>query len=277
MTFARMTPFFLSLPLICQATELKPWFGNNHEVEIRARVLYQNYQSLSASRHTVKHNANDVFLTLSAEYPFRRYSGEFEVTAARTEHQRNRWDDFRGTGRYQWMNDADGDPFSLVLGITIAQPYSRALHDISSFHHGHLEGMLHLSIGKSYGTSCDQDYTFRWWNAFSIGKADIGKTWYREELALEYKYGNVHHFRAFGHGLWGAGKQDLHPRHFHGYGCIKHRSIDLGVRYGYTFSCWGTFNLQYARRVYAHNFPEQANLILFEYYYPLGNVSRYTY
>lgn len=263
---------FSFFPFMCAATDLKPWFGREYEFEIRTTLLYQNYDSLAIPHHSSEiHTANDVFLTLSVAYPFRRYCGEFEATAAHTHHQHYRWDNFRVTGRYQWMDETDGCPFSLVTGITITEPYSRALHDISSFHHGHIEVEAHLSFGKKYGYPCSQLYLFRWWNVIGIGKAEEDDPWYREEVACEFAYDTIHQFRGFIHALWGAGGKHLRPHDFRGYGDIKHRSIDLGVRYSYTLDCWGTLSLQYARRVYARNFPADANLVTFEYYFPFNN------
>jgi hypothetical protein len=261
--------FFL-FPFFCEATVLKPWFGSDHEVEIRSSVLYQNYSSIAIPHHRFRRHANDVFMTLSATYPFRRYCGEFEATVANTRHQNYRWDNYRVTGRYQVMNELDGSPITLTAGITLGEAFSLALHDVSSFHHGHLEGEFHLSFGKKYGYPCSHDYIFRWWNVFGIGTSDIGSPWLREEIACEYNDRGVHQWRCFAHTLWGVGQQNLRYLHFKGYGSINHQSVDVGVRYGYTIDCWGTLSIQYARRVYASNFPQNANLTLVELYIPFG-------
>lgn len=265
---------FLSISLGCWATDLKPWFGNDYEVEFRGTLLYQNYNSISTSctcRHRHNNNNNDIFATFSAAYPFKRFSGEFEVTAASTRHQPYNWDNIRITGRYQWMNDIDGDPISLVTGLTVDQCFTGALHDISSFHHGHLEAEAHVAFGKTYGDLYEQGYLYRWWGVLGIGDADTGWVWLRGDVAGEYYYDDRHLFRGFMKTLWGTGHKDLNPRHFDGYGKIQHRSVDLGIRYSYSMDCWGTVSLEYAHRVYAHNFPKDVNLLLFEYYYPFGS------
>jgi hypothetical protein len=271
--------FFLILcfPVLCSATNLKPWFGNVYELEIRTTFLYQNYAALASHCGTFSCNANDLFITLSMEYPFRRYSGEFEVTGAWTHFQHRRCDNFRATGRYQWLNDIQ-DPFSLVTGLTVTQPFSSALHDVSSFHHGHIEGEAHLSFGKKYGgIPCSRDYRFRWWSVVGIGIAEIGKPWLRVDAACEYNHENFHHLRLSMDTLWGQGHKPLVPLYFKGYGPIGHQSIDIGLRYGYTIDCWGTLSLQYARRVYAKNFPENVDFVIFRYYLPFGFQSPTTY
>lgn len=262
---------FLLLPFLSHGTDLKPWFRNDCEFEARSDLLYQNYNSVSIPHHrNFKRNENDEFITLSVIYPFKRYCGEFEVTAAHTRHQKYGWDNFRITGRYQWLDDTDGDPFSLVTGITLGEPYSRALHDISSFHHGHVEGELHVSFGKEYGYPCNKNYLFRWWNVTGVGVAEEGSPWVREDFAIEYNHDNRQQIRAFMNTLWGKGKKNLRIHHFKGYGSINHKSVDLGIRYGLSLGCLGTLGLQYARRVYAYNFPQNVNLVLFQYDFTFG-------
>ncbi len=279
MAQAAFLSLFLFITAICAATDLKPWFGNEYETEIRATVLYQNYHSISAPHHHAhKRNENDRFTTFSAAYPFRRYCGEFEVTSANTRHQKYRWDNFRVTGRHQWASEIDGDPLSMVAGLTLTEPLSRALHDISSFHHGHLEGEIHFSLGKKYGyPQCCKDYLYRWWNVIGFGIADVGSPWVRGDAAFEYNYDGINQFRGFINTLWGLGRNNLRIHRFKGYGSIEHKSVDLGIRYGYTLGCFGTLSLQYAHRVYAYNFPKNANLVLLEYYFPFGTQNPSTY
>lgn len=265
--------FLLALlftPLVIQATDLKPWFGNIYEAELRATTLYQNYDSISSGHHTYRRNANDYFLTLSAAYPFKRYSGEFEVTGAHTHHQNYRIDNFRITGRYQWTDELEGDPFSIVSGIILDAPLSRALHDVSSFHHGHIAGEANVAFGKKHGYPGSRNYIFRWWSVIGIGTAEEGSPWVRDDAAFEFNICNTHQIGGFVNTLWGVGKKNLRLHHFKGYGSIRHQSVDVGVRYRFDAGCYGTLSLAYARRVYAFNFPEKTNLAMVEYYLPFG-------
>lgn len=260
----------LMAPFICCATDLKPWFGNDYEAELRVTTLFQSYDSLQIPNyHPYAYFSNDTFTTLSAIYPFKRYSGEFEITGAHTHHQSHCIDNYRITGRYKWLDDIE-NRFSLVTSITLGEPMTRALNDVSSFHHGHIEGEACVSFGKKYGFPCSKNYIFRWWNVIGIGIAEEGSTWYRTDAAWEWNFRNRYQLRGFVNMLWGTGKNNLNPHGFRGYGSIRHQSIDFGIRYAYTIVGWGTLNFQYARRVYAYNFPENTNLLLFEYYYPFG-------
>lgn len=270
---------FLCFPVLCRATDLKPWFGNEYEFEVRALLLYQNYHSIATPvRHVRQHKANDGFATLGVLYPFKRFCGEFEATVAYTRHQKGgRWDSFRLTGRYLWLDETRGDVINLTTGLLYTQVYSRALHDISAYHHGHIEGEANFAFGKKYGDLSSKDYAFRWWGVAGVGVADVSKIWFRGDAACEYKYKNKHLLRLLANTWWGMGHHNLHPNHFKGYGFIRHRSVDLGVRYGWIMERYGTLSIEYARRVFAHNYPEDTNLILFEYAVSFGSQCPYNY
>jgi hypothetical protein len=254
--------FFL-LPIVCGATDLKPWYGYEYEFEMRATFLYQNFDQISSCNHLEKHTENDGFLTLSVAYPFKRYCCEFEATVADTRVQNYRWDNFRITGRFQFLGEIYGNYLTAVAGLILDEPLSQALHDVSSFHHGHINGEAFLSFGKEY----DQ---FRWWTIVGLGTADRGSAWVHEDVAFEYLFEESHLFRGFVHTLWGMGKNKLNTINFKGYGKIRHQSVDVGVRYGYDWGCYGRLSIEYARRVHALNFPKNTNLVFLEYYLPLG-------
>jgi hypothetical protein len=261
----------LFFPIFIHATDLIPWFGNIYEAELRTEILYQNYQSISSGHHTYKKNANDYFLTLSVEYPFKRFSGQFEATGAHTHRQQPyRLDNVRVTGRYQWTDQLEGDPFNIVSGVIVDFPLTHAVHDVSSSHHGHLEGELNVAFGKKYGYPGTRNYHFRWWSVIGIGLAEEGSPWVRDDAALEFNFANRHHLRAFVNTLWGLGRDDLRLPEFRGYGSIRHQSVDVGFRYSFDAGCYGTLSIQYARRVYAFNFPEKTNLVMLEYYISFG-------
>jgi hypothetical protein len=280
---ARAAAFFLwalcVLPALCNAADLRPWFGKEYEVELGLSLLYQNYSSLATScRRQATQGSNSAFLTLHAQYPFRLYCVEFEATAAASCRQHPGWDNFRLIGRRQLLRESEGLPATLTAGFILTQPLTRALHDISSFHHGHLEGEAFLSLGKSYGGCAeDEDFSFRCWAVGGIGTADVGLPWIRADAACEYNIRNKHKWRLILNTLWGNGKKPLNPCHFKGYGCIHHQSIDCGLRYTYGPCCCGELRAQYLQRVYARNFPDNAHLLFFEYCYPFGVQLPYDY
>lgn len=270
-----------SLVLLCllsftlNATELRPWLERELEIQPQVTGIYQTYNHISTPHGNINHHAHDGFLTGSAALTVFDWSAEVEATFADTRRQRPACDNLRLTGRYRWLDDISGDDFiSLTTGITITQAFRHSVHDISSFHHGKFEQELHVAIGKEFPYE-EYPYTAfwnsHWWAVAAIGTADVGSPWLRAEAAWEKNWCNEQQLRIFAHVLWGLGHNNIkHTEDFDGYGPIQHQSIDLGVRYSYLFEFGGTLSMEYAHRVHAHNFPANANLLLFNFLYPFS-------
>lgn len=261
--------FCFLFPMLLGATELTPWLERDLELQPRVTWLHQKFSKIYTPHRTFRRSANDSFYTLSMEVTGLDYGVEVEVSVAHTQHQRNDCDNFRLTGRYRWLNDILGDPVTLTTGVTYIQAFRHSLYDISSFHHGKTECEAHVVIGKEYSTL--STWNSHWWAVFALGLGDHGSPWLRGEAAWEKNWCDQQRVRVFMHALCGCGGNNIHHiDHFHGYGAIRHRSIDLGARYSYRFCFDGVLSLEYARRVYAQNFPSQANLVLLSFLYPFG-------
>jgi hypothetical protein len=264
------------------ARELMPWFGKDFEVDLRASAVYQTYPYIQSSRHSRKHSSDDFFLTLGLEasvdttllslldYPsFGPIDAEFEIILADTRHRQFGFDSAQATIRKLWLNDVIGDPISLTTGITLIQACQESLHDPSSFHHGKFEAEAHVAFGQE--VVCWSTWTQRWWSVLALGCADVGYPWLRGDLSWEYLSADQRQlFRVFTHTLWGTGHKSFNFYRFHGYGPVRHQSIDIGLRYTYDFDIWGLLALEYTYRPYARNFPQDCSRFLASYTYPLG-------
>lgn len=258
---------FLPFSIFC--TELEPWFGPDLLFQTHLKYLWQNYQKIATGDSSESLHANDNFFTLGALLPYHEWSGELELTYADTRHRSMGWDNVRLTGRYLWLNDVNGfDPFSLVTGMTITQASKQAVRDIGSFHHGKIEAEAFVSVGKE--NPVENFWSSRWWGVLGIGTADIGYPWLRTEAVWEKNWFERQQLRLRALALVGFGHENLHRCHFRGYGPIAHRSVDLAARYSYFFECSGTISLEYCRRVFAYNFPKNANQVVISFIYPLG-------
>src|SRR5262249_20135009 len=152
----------LFLPSLLTADQGMPWLPPPGEIQARATYLFQSYPGLDAARDSRHFSSNDHFLTLSAEASpyfalgelgpwFVRYpvSIALEFTVAKTRRQQWEFDNVSLTGRYRWLDDIGArDPITLTTGLTLIQPWSHAIKDPSSFHHGHFEGEFTISFGK---------------------------------------------------------------------------------------------------------------------------------
>lgn len=270
------------IPAMIFSTEQSPWFGRNLEIEARGVYLFQSYRSVDASGKSKHYSSDDNFLALGVEssvdgsllsflgFPnLNAFDAELEVIFADTRHRGFGFDNIRLTGRYLWMDDVAAiDPMSVAIGFTAIQAWTQSLYDPSSFHHGRIEAELHVSAGKEF--SCLDFWMNRVWGFCAIGTADIGSPWMRFNTAWEHNIWDQHRFQLFARTLWGFGGRSLNICKFHGYGPIKHRSVDLGLSYHYSFENLGVLGIEYARRVYARNFPEKTNLFLVSYHYSFG-------
>lgn len=250
-----------------KAVDLKPWYENDFELYPRIDLLYQQFSLIDSSSGSKHRSSNDLFMTLGISGSYTPWEAWIESTFAHTRHRCFGFDNFRATGRYQLMTDTVGDPVSLIAGLILTVSPTKAVKDISSFHHAVFEAEANVSIGKE--TVCEDDWMTRYWGVFGIGMGIRGYPWIRFDLAWEKKSCRNLLFRLFLNSLWGLGKNSLSIHSFDGYGNVRHRSIDIGARI-IKESCQGIFSLEYARRIYACNFPAQVNLVIFRYCYPFG-------
>jgi hypothetical protein len=262
--------FSFFLPFALPAIELKPWFGPMFELQSRATLDLQLYNSIDAKFGSERLPAGNVFLDLELFTTLmQNWSLEVEAIAADTRHRSFGLDSISLTGRYLWMDDVVGDPLSLATGITLYKVFKPARHDLSVFHHGGVEGELHVAAGKEF--SCEQYWMSRGWIVTGLGIGDLGAAWCRADTHWEHNCWNVHHLRLSLHSVWGLGNRSLsHLSHFHGYGFIQHYSVDTGLRYTYILEHEISLSAEYAFRVYARNCPKNVNFILFSIHYPLS-------
>lgn len=264
--------YIVTCVLFCRvlcATELLPWYGQDLEIETRAISQMQAYRLVSEGHRTIPHSGCDLFFEVSAGTSFNDLAAELEVIASDSRYRHFGMDCLKLTGRYRWLNDVVADPVSLVTGISISQVFKPGLRNLSSFHHGGIEGEFHLSVGKEH--SFGQYWISRYWGVVGVGVADMGYPWIRANVAWEHNYCEQHRLRLFVNSLWGLGYKSLHVHEFHGYGSIGHQLVDIGIRYGRSFerSAW-VISLEYAFRAYAMNCPKEVNSVYLSVEYPFG-------
>lgn len=267
---------FLFAPSLLLTTELAPWFGKVFQIETHTSVLCQSYSRIKSGNHSVEHHENDQFLTLGGAFTFVNpltnsipLNGELEGTLANTRRQHPGLDNLRATVRAQILQDIPAlDPFTVTVGLTLTKAFKNSLRDISSFHHGSIEGELHTAIGKEY--DCHQFWLSRFWGVAGVGIGDHGSPWIRGDLNIERNYWDRNQMGIAVRTLWGLGGKKLHLHHFKGYGPVNHQSIDVGMRYTYFLDCDGYFGVEYFRRVYAKNFPAHTNLFRLLIMYPFS-------
>ncbi len=266
-------PLVAALSLLCQgqlayATELMPWTETDLLLYPRFDYEFQHYDKIKSSHHSSRKHGNDSFYTLGISGSYSVWSAEAEIAMATTEKRKFGFDCFRLTGRYQLMDDILDDPVSLWAGATYLASTKSAVDDISAFHHGKNGVEFHLSVGRE--KTCYDTWSSRWWTAGIYGIADQGCPWWKAIAAWEKRWSEALTFRFYAEGLLGMGNCSLHVESFHGYGGVKHRSVDLGILAAKVTECGPIWHIEYRQRVFAYNFPVGANIFKISFIYPFS-------
>ena len=260
---------FFSLSIIpFNALHLEPWLSKALEFQPEFSYRFQTYPSINSSKHHQHYSSNDNFFNAQLGLAVEPFELQLETCAANTRKRSFGMDFFSLNAFYLLSNDILGDPYSIKAGASFAPAWRQALNDISSFHHGLYEFAGHFSIGRE--SSYQSEWLTRWWSSFTLGQAEQGYPWMRLQGVWEKNICDSLRYRAFIETLWGFGPRSLHSRHFRGYGPVKHRSVDIGIASYYTICNYGTIKLEYSRRIFAYNFPRQANNIILSYLFPFG-------
>lgn len=257
------------IPWQAHSTEYQPWFPQSLQIQSRSTYVHQNYNEVNGLFGDLDETSKDDFYTQGFELAYDRYDGELEITVSATARHTLGPDNIKLNFRYLILDDVIDDPISLAVGLTASQVFRLALEDVSSFHHGLFEGEFYISLGKECAPKAD--WVSRWWVVSGIGLGDHGSPWLHEEIAYERRFECFQTVRLFATGLFGLGGERLNLfDHFDGYGPIHHQSIDLGMRYSIAVPIFdATLSLEFARRVYAKNFPTGVNRILIQLWAPL--------
>ena len=252
------------------ATQLEPWFGNVLEFEFRSTYTFQSYSDVDTISENLSVDSNDHFLNLSlALTPTYDFNVEGELLLAHTDYQTFGIAHGRLTGRYLWWNDVVGDPVSVVTGLSVTVPSGTSRRDLSTPYHGDVELEVHAAMGKE--CSEGRYWTKRGWGLLALGVANKGSPWVRGAFFLEKNSRNDHFWKLFTEGRWGLGHEALDlSEPFYSYGDIDHRSVDVGVGYGWRIRYWGILYCQYSYRVYACSYPERTHLFSLMLLYPFG-------
>ncbi len=236
--------------------ELAPWYPRLFEFQPKIEVLSQHSRSIASDHGTFLKPLHANYLNFGIGYPYYNWYGELELIMADSKHRY--YDNTIVTGRYQLTNDVSGESFlSSVAALSVTASTRNALYDLNSFHHGKFEAIAHLSAGKEFVDN--QFWCYRIWGTLGIGAADVGSPWMHLKFSLENNFRDRSILGFFVESFYGLGGNALSKhKKFHGYGSIRHRSIDFGAFYSYIFDGGQKLSFGGRYRAYARNFPEHA-------------------
>ena len=245
--------------------DLKPWFGNQLELELKTDYSFRFYKNIQMGEGVVRKPSEDHFLDIAIGIsPMPDYHFSIDLTTFSTKEQNFALGHVRGVVRKLWMDDVVGDPISLVTGVSLSAPLKASLRDVSVRYHGDVETELYLAFGKEKARGAD--WASRWWSVLALGQANVGSPWACLDFNFQKHFENRDQWIGFFmNSLTGFGGQDfslLTPGltagsgSFQGYRSVAHRSVDVGIRHYFHIEVIGKLNLEYGYRVYAKNSPK---------------------
>ena len=251
------------LPVLLFGTERTCWYERDLQPIIGGTYLIEEFSRIeSTKRSTIAH-----FFTLSVLGSYDDYAIEFETTAACGTHRSFGLDGMKLTGRIRWLNDIVGDSVSLVTGLTASYATHQARHDLAAFHHGGIDGEGFVTVGREWSKGAI--WYRRLWGVAAVGGGDLGSPWIRAQIHYEKNFCFGKEGELFAESLVGFGKRRFDLQKFYSWGPIAHRSLDIGGKFSWRTDFCGIFSCGYTRRIWAQNYPEQANIgwLKWEYFF----------
>lgn len=263
---------FISAWLISSSAwslETKPWFGNVFEFELQSAFTYYRFHHVEGASVQLNAPENTRVLLFDVGLTLPQCDMQVEADFAKSNHINWALRSVALQGRYLLLDDISGDPISVVLGINLRGAPYHFLRNVSTPYASEFNVEITGAMGKEW--SSRGMWTMRTYGFAAFGIANRGYPWTRELLVWQSNWQDTHRVSLFAEGNFGFGdKQHVDVKHFLGWAAFQHRSIDLGLAYGYKITVYGLFSLSYAYRVFAHNFPEHVNFFTLSYCLPFS-------
>jgi hypothetical protein len=256
---------------VISAFEESPWLDFPYEFHLRSAFKESYYSTIAdavISEGKYEHSWNEEFnLNIGVSTMSMldlQLEGEFFQTKATT----FTLESLGALIRSQIMDDIQGDPFSCTIGTSIRYVPDHALFDPYVPYQGLFNFEANIAFGKEFDEAFD--WTKRMTLFLATGLATQGSAYLRFNSSFELHRVN-HLFGAVLKTCFGfGGERTVDLQDFHGYGRIRHQSIDLGLNYSYLFDIYGTLSIEALYRVYAFAFPKNFTSIEIRYNFPFS-------
>ena len=261
---ALMSSALLSSAILWQSSsdastvDKSPWLGNFLEFNGSLFQEHVHSNQVATRKGDFNHELYADRTTASLGFtPWPTVGLEVAINAGDTKRfHKYGFESVQGAVRYQFLDDLDYDPISLVTGVRFSYADTKRLDDLSSQDHATFESELFLSLGKEFGYF-GKSY-FHIWGQASGAIGSKGSPWVSNEAHLSYFYSDSIKLDIFTRGEKGYGHEQLHHGHFHSWSETDYRFQDWGILGSYTLFPDGTLSLQFTRRFLAHNYPKDA-------------------
>lgn len=266
-----ITLVLIVLTLRADAFEMQPWFSYPFEVHFRPSYFASYYPSIEGSVNPLSYNSWNQLLNVNMGMnTMAQFDTQIEVEFFNTKKINPTLLSVGAMGRYLLLDDVEGDPLSLSIGISARYVPDHALRDPFDPYHNIVNFESHIACGKEI------DRLHFWVNRFygiaCVGIANVGAPWIKGIGGIEFSSKDnrdqsaVQIVSYFGFGE----EQFVNVDAFYGYAKVWHQSVDLSAVYRHAFEIWGTLSLEIGYRVYAKNYPELQVYALFKYDLPFS-------
>jgi len=252
------------------ALERAPWFGDVFEFHFLSKYTYYYFTKVDAAIVQPDSSSNNHLVHFNMSFsPSLQWSIDSDLEFIQTPRQNFGFRSVAFQTRYLFKDDILGDPLSIALGGNFRIVSSDSLKDVSTLYHADADFEMNLAFGKEFSRM--DFWRFRFWFYGAVGVANKGSPWLRGNFALEGNLNEARKWSLFVDAMHGYGKREfVDVFNFDGYAKIRERNIDLGFRYGYRLSVWGTLSFEYKRRVLAKRCPENVNFFSVSYLVPFS-------
>lgn len=270
-----MKGWVLWLSLACiyaEALQQSPWLGTYLSTLFEPSFTYYYFRNVEGARPKLSEPYNVRLLTLDLGFtPACTWDTELEVEFVHSPVQNWGYRSGALQARYLWLNDLEGDPASLLTGVSVREVSHQSLRDVSMPYHARWNVELTGAMGKEWAEGAFWD--MHAWGLMGLGQGSHGYPWLRLLGVWQKNWEDRHRLNLFTQGYFGFGsKEHVNPHHFHGWGNYAHASIDIGTGYGYHTRYWGTIGVEYAYRAYAHVFPQNVQFVVAYWKLPFSSL-----
>jgi hypothetical protein len=253
-----------------EALETKPWLGEAYACRAGTWFSYEWFPRVQGASVQLPHSEQSRNVGLRAGMTcFPALDVELEGEWGQTNFVNWSLRSVALQMRGRLLNDLIGDPCSLVLGVTLRVAPTHLLRDVSTPYAAQGNAEVTLACGREYGDGAL--WTVRTYGWLALGQANRGYPWLRPLWIGEWQWRERHRLALLLSGAVGfGGQQGVDVHHFTGWAPYQYRSIDLGARYALKLGTWGALSVEYARRLFAHNYPMQSNHVIATYSMPFS-------
>jgi len=253
------------------AFDVQPWFPYPYEFHFRPNYLAAYYPNVNGATNPTSYNAwnQELYLNFGMN-TMSQFDTQIEAGFFNTSKTNATFQSAAMMGRYLLLDDVQGDPVSVAIGLSLRYVPGHALTDVFTPFHNRVNLEANCAVGKEFDNL--QYWLYRLYGVASVGMANQGAPWVKGLGAFEFNASDNRNQCAIQvDSCFGFGSQDfVNINRFNGYAKIWHQNVDVSAIFRHLFDIWGTLSVELGYRVYAKNYPENLVFARFKYDLPFS-------